>query len=692
MDEARTPALQRDLEDQTTAAHALRELAHSQPPTENDMVQAFASMHLVDLFLSDLNEALRQLFVAGLSFPDPELPSMLLELQERARSLYLATASERLGKLAIWLRATLSEANLDARLPLSSSAWDEAQRLLAWARLFKIEHDLRVVQIRMSAEAQGIKIDTEATFKTCSLSIWPVGLELAPSGKLYIYGISIDSKRTVVLVDHLADYSKEAPFSGRVISRMFQDGIDLSRLMRSQIYLEEHPFTEKNGALFFRPAFRTIPKILGVAESFKPPALPVLQVGLNVQIPTGPFQMEAAVNWSSGRLYLGSLRGEIPIRVSPLLRFNLAKLLVREGLRRDEISICLLAKEDEFELLSIQTALDGHVYPVIDSTVFRVARVVLQNRALRTNIPGSSITELFLRVATHTLGDGKEENIETLRQRALNTTPQGAQEHYYLAFTKTLLGLPLDPNKERPFLQEALAMLLRPSSTPVDLSQLSRLLGLPRSNTSPSDLRSIDGAFIYQVLWLIRECNLVDELRPLLEHLMAARFEKELKDTTVGEVCSRALLLAYLAQPTTGKIAIHPLPSKEEEEDDEEEEEGEFLDRTLEGWVKAQEFLEAHLKDLAPKKSTTKSRPLPELIELLQLGDTRAFLYGDPPLGQTLAPLNIPIEKLRHTCIEALLAWCAAIDSERPGEQDALYAANAILVVVASGQEQFFFS
>jgi hypothetical protein len=690
-------SLETTLAAQAAEAEALRSASRGQPPTEQDMAQALPSMRLVDLFLSDLNEALRQIFVAGLSFPDPELPATLGELQERARALRVATAFERLGKLRAWLLATLAEPNLDARSPLAAGAWDETQRLLAWARLYKAEHDLRVVQARMAAEAQGLKIEAEPTFPTCSASLWPVGIDLAPSGKFLVYGVSIDSVKPVVLVDHLAEYNRESPFEGRAISRMFQEAIELPRLLRSLIRLEDHPYSEKDGALHFRPAFRTTPRLLPLSETFRPPKLPTLSVGLGAQIPSGPFLLDAVVSWSSGRLHLGSLRGEIPIRMTPLLRFNLAKLLVREGLRRDEIQICLQAKDDEFELLHVTTALDGRVYPTCDPTAFRVAREVLQTRSSRVQIPGEPTAELFLRVAAHALGRGNQERIAELRRQVLVAKPAGIEEHYRLALARVLLGVALDPNRERPFLQDAMAVLLRTVGAPVDLSRLSRVLGFPLAQTSASDLRHIDGAFAYRVLWLMLQSDLVDEFRGLLEQLYEGTYKGELKDPGVGDVCTRALLMALLAQPAVGRTAKHGERDDEDEEEDKEDDEEEegievVLDRGLEGWTKAREFLQAHLADLAPKKSTTKSRPLPELIELLQLGDTRAFLYGEDRLGRTVEPLGVPAEKLRHACVEALLSWCSAVDGECPRWQEATGAADALLVIMAAGNEAFFLS
>ncbi|MCS6901447.1 MAG: hypothetical protein RMJ98_17550 [Myxococcales bacterium] len=682
--------LEATLSAQTAEAEALRSAAREQPPTEQDMAQALPSMRLVDLFLSDLNESLRQIFVAGLSFPDPELPAALAELQERARALRVATAFERIGRLQAWLRAILAEPNLDARIPLASSAWDETQRLLAWARLYKIEHDLRVVQARMAAEAQGLKIDTEPTFPTCSISLWPVGVDLAPSGKFLVHGIAIDSGKPAVLVDHLAEYNRESPFERHAISRMFQDAIEIPRLLRSLIRLEDHPYSEKDGVLYFRPAFRTTPKLLPLSDTFRPPKLPTLTVGLGVQIPSGPFLLDVAVSWSSGRLHMGSLRGEIPIRMTPLLRFNLAKLLVREGLCRDELQACFQAKEDEIELLHVTTALDGRVYPTCDPTVFRIGREVLQARSNRVQSPGESVAALFLQVATHVLGHGKPERIAELRHQVLECKPSGVEERYRLALARMLLGVTLDPNQERPFLQDALVVLLRTAGTPVDLPRLSRVLGFPLAKTSATDLRYIDGAFAYRVLWLMIQSNLVDEFRPLLEQLYEGAYKGELQEPSVGDVCTRALLMALLAQPRVGPTARHGEGEEEDLDDEEDTEDKVVLDRGLEGWGKARDFLQAHLADLAPRKSTTKTRPLPELIELLQLGDTRAFLHGEDRLGRTVAPLKIPAEKLRHACVEALLAWCSSVDGERPRWQEAAEAADALLVIVAAGYEGFF--
>ncbi|RYE86898.1 MAG: hypothetical protein EOO75_15160, partial [Myxococcales bacterium] len=79
------------LEAARVEGEALRAQVRREPPTEADLAQSLASLRLLDLFLDDLGEALRQIFVAGLSFPDPELPEALGELRGRARALHLAT-------------------------------------------------------------------------------------------------------------------------------------------------------------------------------------------------------------------------------------------------------------------------------------------------------------------------------------------------------------------------------------------------------------------------------------------------------------------------------------------------------------------------------------------------------------------------------------------------------------------------
>ena len=170
-------------------------------------------------------------------------------------------------------------------------------------------------------------------------------------------------------------------------------------------------------------------------------------------------------------------------------------------------------------------------------------------------------------------------------------------------------------------------------------------------------------------------------------------------------MCARALLLVLVEDQPIGDTRIvgagaesAATASADDDDDDDDDDASPALpgragnvDRSADAWVKAREFLQAHLEDLTPRKATTRSRPLPELIELLQIGDTVAFLSGADRLGATLVDLKLPVERVRHACIDALLGWSTLLDEHTPGPV-ATAAGDAMLVAVAAGQDPFFFS
>lgn len=79
--------------------------------------------------------------VAGLAWPDPELPAELRELAARARALRLGEGVERLDRLAQALDVAVA-ADPEARREAVRVAIDAFQRLVAWARLMRVELEL----------------------------------------------------------------------------------------------------------------------------------------------------------------------------------------------------------------------------------------------------------------------------------------------------------------------------------------------------------------------------------------------------------------------------------------------------------------------------------------------------------------------------------------------------------------------
>jgi hypothetical protein len=697
---ARLPAGMAALEERLAAATAEAQGARASygadPPTAADLAELGAQARVVDLFLSDLGEALRQICVAGLSFPAPELPETLASLAERAKAHRFSTSQELLARLRLRVGAILGEPDIEARHHYARGAWAEAQRLITWLRLYRAEHDLLTVQSRMAAEASGKPAARPEAYRTRSLGVWPVGIDLASSGKLLIFALGVEGGEAVVLADHLAEFDAEAPLSSRAISRLFQDGVELRKVLASVIRLEDHPVVERGGALLFRPAFRSIPRVLPVADSFRPPALRELKVARVGHLPAGLFSLSVVARRTGGRLRVEHDGDEAPLAPSPLLRFNLSKLLLRERARSIELDLAVVTQEDRLSVLSTSTDLDGRVFIAHDPALFAVPREVLQTLAEKASSPEQGPALLFLRAATQALGGGKPARLEALCHEVEAAASAGIDDAYRLALAGALLGLELPGAKVKPLIEEALSLLAATSAEGVDMGKLARCLGRRESEVSTGDMHLIDGRVAYRAIWLAMEANLVDELRDQLARVLAARYAGELRSPGVGDVCARALLLALLSGSTpaeTSAVAARPEGAAPEDEDedegeDEEEKDGEDAGAAVHGAAgdaaAALAFLEAHLATILPSRRTSKTPPTPEPLELVQLGDTRAFLRGEHRLGRTLEALEVPREKLRQLAVDALLDWLVE-PSVAPSRGALLGAADALLAVLAAG-------
>lgn len=641
-------------------------------PSTEDLASVAGSGRIVDLFLSDIGEALRQVCVAGLSFPTPELPDTLAALGERARALGLLSSFETISRLRAYIAATLAEPDLERRHVHARGAWEQTQKLIAWQRLYRAEHDLLMVQSRLSAEASGEQLSRAEGFKTATLSVWPLGVDLSPTGKLLIFGRDIDQGRTVVLADHLAEHSAEDPLGAAAISRMFQDVIELRKVLGSVIRLEDHPVVERANSLLFRPAFKAVPKLRPVADKFKPPKLGPFDLSADAP-PEGVGVLDVKVQRSSGRTRMTSGKESIDVQ-NPLLKLSFTKLMLREQTQSLDLRLVVVAHDDALQVLSTETELDGRVFPAHDTTVFRTSAALLQSRADHAPLAEGAVAHLFLRTAAHALGGSKPEQVGALKTQVADATARSLDEAYRLSLCFMLLGLPLPPERVRGFIEDAV-LLLTTAASAIDLEVLARVLGRPSGSVSLADTREVDGAMAYRAVFMADQAGLFEELRPLFIALYNDLYKGELKNPQVGDVCARALLVAGL---TDGKGEI--ATDADDEGDDGDDDEG----KPRPAVEAALKFFNAHLDDFAPKKTTTKSKPLPEPIELLQLGDTLAYLQGAPRLGPTLLALRLPPFKLEQACVEALLEWLV-VASPEPLSKRAVIAADNLLVSIARG-------
>jgi hypothetical protein len=678
------------LDEISLEADILREGA--EPPGPDDLAAMVEGASLVDQFLGEVVEIVRQICVAGLAFPAPELPGALEQLAERATALRLPTAYETLGRLRHRLAAVLAEPALEKRPALSADAWEETQRLIAWMRLFRREHDLVAVQSRMAAEARGEgapPVATAATFPARSMSVWPLGIDLAPGGKLLVFCRDTESDAVAVLVDHLAEYRHDDPLAGKAISRLFQEALPLGPLLRGVVRLEDHPVTERGGVLFFRPAFGATPKIRPVARSFVSPALPELTIDPSAPLPRGPGRLKAELAWSTGRLAVTVAGRPAPLAMPPLLRFNLSKLLLREATHRAPLDLVAVGRGDELQVLSAETDFDGRTFPAYDPNLFLLAREVLRARLERAR-PGDPLALAFAQAAAFSLGGAGDDEIAAFRARLADLAPRGLVAHYRWALAGSRVGAELPPERVRPLLDDALALLA--PSAPADLARLSRVLG--RDGASSADVRLLEGA-AYPVVWLAMEANLVEALRPGLEALLEGRLAFVVPASPPGDVCAKALLTALLGESLVGGTqtsapgAAFALDGDDDagDADDDDDKAGDAAGGAV---GQALELLKGLVDSLTLGPGGGLERHLPDPLELLQIGDALAFLHGQSRLRGTLVPLGLPAEVPRQRAAAALLAAPAGGGEDDPA---ALFAAaDALLALVAAGQAPLLLS
>lgn len=649
----------------------------SAPPQEV-LAEVASSGKLLERFLNDITEAIKQVFVAGLAYPDPELPDELESLCERARQLHLATALEHLGKLKLFIEAIAQERHLEGRHRFAQNAWEETQRLLAWVRMFRAEYDFLSVQGKMAAQALGNPGQRARAFLTRSASVWPLGIELESDGKLLFRCRDIDTGQDVFLHDHLAEFSFEDPFGARVISRLFQNAIFLSEVLGSVIRLEEHPVLLRGGALHFRPAFQSLPKILPVASNFTPPALPAFQKDDPALSRQGIVScLTARISLIKGMLTLRDQEYEpLSVHINSTLRFNLTKLLSSQETTRTKIDLVVLSQEEELFVLSMTTDLGERVFPTYDPRLFGLPSGLLARRAQEEHARLSAPFGDFLKTAVYLLSGAPPEAIDALLTSLRQTSPKGLEALYRWGLACFLLREPLPAQKVEEIAGAVLALARRKEREKVDLDLLALVLGNQDHTPSPADLRYLDGAAIYRALWLIHASDLVESFADELKELYQARYAGELKDPSLADVAARSLLLEMLES----------IASPDEEKETLEEEE-EALEEEGEETSKALLFLEAYLQDLRYKRGRSKKLSLPEPIELLQLADTYALLTYTDRHGATVLALELSTERIRQTCADALHHW---LSRQERDPQTVLAAADAMLLVAAANLRAYF--
>lgn len=650
------------------------------PPTVDELAEVQRSGHLTTRLMGDLDEALKQIFVAGLAFPDPELPDELAVLAERAEQHGLSTAVRLLLELRAHLQAILDEVDLVDRQGVAARAWTQAQRLLAWQRMFRAEHDFLEVQARLAAESTGSVERRRVVYPSRTMRVWPVGIELSAGGKLVIFARDLDSELVVLLSDQLAEYDRDDPLSGEVISRLFQSAVDLQKVLRGVIRLEDHPVVTRSRALLFRPAFQATPQLQPVADNFVPPALPQMPLDSQGRAQpvrsAGPSRLRVVASLKSRQLTLRTMRGA-PLTIAgpdETLRFNLTKLLTREGARELPLEAVLLPKQEALSVLSLSTDLDGVVFPCHDPSVFRLADSVLARRAESTRAHGGCrpVTGVWSCTTAYLLGGASGQDVEALTESLSTLKCRGLDEHHLAGQTAFLVQRPYGPEGLVEILQQTFELASLSDEGQLSLEKLAHVLGRGVSEVSPADLRLIDGAAVYKAIWLTLYAGLEETLAPHLKGVLTARYGGEFKSVSPGDVCARALLMALDAMREHGaeEITLAALQLEEAAKD---------------GDVHPLGLLTAYLRELVDDGTqASRARPLPELREIYWYADTLCLLIDANRHSAPVERLQIARDRLAQACVDALYDWCMELEGGEVADEVALKASDAMLLIAAA--------
>ena len=619
------------LAEATSKAAALRaSLAGSSP----ELSVVAASGTLLERFLADLEEALQQVFTAGLAFPDPEIPDELAALATRARALGLPGALEHTLALRALLTATLAAPDGEGRQALVAAAWERTHRLVAWVRLFRTELGFLLVEARLT-QTRGATPTTAAEVPTRSLTAQSWGLQLDTSGRLLVFCTDLQTGHPVVLRDHLPEHAGLAPLDYPVVSRLLQDQVTLRHLLRGMVCLDEHPVVERPDQWLFRPAFRAIPRVLSAAEDADPSELPAWPA------PIG--RLRATAHRSGGRV-----RWTPSLQTTAWLTLAVQRLMVREGSERVSVDLVVVPGKDAPRPVSAWSADDGWSYPADDPRAWRLAPELLASAADATAAVSATVDTLLLQAAAYLFHGADADAVDTLRTELATARARGISSTQALERARGLLGVPHpDAEAHADLLRAALVALASPGSA--SLQGIERLLG---RRASPSDVQHLDDTMAWETLWLVDRGGLQVELAAEVCGLLAA--------LTAGEGRSTPAYAGARA------LATHLVEELDGVED-----------------LTAYPYLVAHLDALIPGRSRKRQRlpPLPTVHEILLLGDTTARLVGDDPHGATVAHLGAQPVALLRAAIDALVSWRTSPATPALARR----AAHALLLTAASG-------
>lgn len=642
--DGRGAALAAALRQAEVSARALRaRVGAIDPPSEADLASARPGGPL-PRWTHDLGEVLDQIAVAGLAYPDPDLPAALEGLAEQGAALGLTAPVERLLRLAAALRACGPAATDAVRHAAGVTAFETVQRLIAWLRLFRREQALVLVDARL-AEAQDEARAPQSVVPTRSVEAWVDGLVFT-AGRLTFLARDRADGSPVLIRDSVPDFDPVDPFARPYLSRLFQAEVHLDAVLSGLVVFDAHPVSTRRGAAVFAPAFKVAPTIRSVTAAFEPPPLPPAQPGSRRP---GLIEAEWRKTEAGPVCWLVEQQVELAIAEAPLLTLNAVKALtLHERLR---LTLCVSDGPEGARVLHARLADGARIFPAADPTVLRWTPEAL--------VRAAADAPAWLRAAAAVFGGAATEDVTDLRRHWPTTL--SVPRCWQAAWLRRAIGAeaPTDVDEGLGALLD-LALLACRDTAQCTPAELGRVLGIPAGALGGARAR-IPGRIAYMTVWLVFATGTVEQRLPALRALFQARYATLGGGPSAHDVCARALLMAAFADESVA------------------DGDGEPEDR----YTPITGYLQTHLQAFTRRPGQAEPQPLPDLNGVLAFADTWALLTEADPRAHTVARLGFDRVALGMAIARALYAW------RREGAPSAV-AADALWVAALSGLSRWF--